>query len=105
VIDTKLRLFGFGVFFVAGEGELRVVFVPGEPLILAFAAEQDGWWTVAIGVNEVDAVRVFFLRRGCKDELFSIFANREVEHVAELSFVAGSGVPQNELSSVFFLLC
>ena len=37
VIDAKLRLLRFGVFFIAGEGELSVFFVPRESLIFSFS--------------------------------------------------------------------
>jgi hypothetical protein len=61
VVDAKFWLLRRGVFFVADEDELGVVFVPGEALILAFAAEECCGCGVAVGGDGVDAVCVVFV--------------------------------------------
>src|SRR5215213_1022218 len=62
MVNTKLWLLRFGVFFVARESKLSVVFVPCESLVFSLAAEQRCWWTVRVGGDCVNAV-CFFLTR------------------------------------------
>jgi hypothetical protein len=95
-----------GVFLVADESDLRVVFVPGEFLIFTFAGEKSDEWTIGdVGFDCVGSVGFFVACRSREDQYFGVFADREVEDVAELSFGVGGGVQENEFGTVFFLFC
>jgi len=93
-----------GVFFVADEGELRVVFVPGQALILAFAAQQSDRVGVGVCCDSVDAVGVVCMGRGGEDECFGVFADREVECVAEFALGGRGRVKQDQICAVLFFV-
>jgi hypothetical protein len=96
VIDAKLRLLCGGVFFVADESDLCVVFVPGEALVFSFAADECGWLIFGAGFDCVDAVGFFVAGGDCVDQCFGVLADGEVEDVGELAFGAGGRVAQDE---------
>ena len=105
MVDAKLWLFRFCVFLVAREGQLSVVFIPGESLVFSLAVqESDRLGIGGIGTDGVNSVGFFFLRRDCEYEGFCVFADGEIESVDEGAFTAGGRVAEDEIASVLLFL-
>src|SRR5262249_42459241 len=85
---------------VADEGHLRLVFVPGEPGVLAFAGQEVNRRGVIARRGGVNAVGLLLPGRDGEDQRFGVFAEAVIQSVGEGSLGAARQISQHQVRAI-----
>ena len=101
-VNLELRLFRFLVVTIADEGQSRLIFIPGQLLILAFAGQQRERGRVRLSRHCINSIGLFIPRSHGVNQRLRILAQVVVEHIGEGALGARDRVSQDQIGSVFF---